>query len=146
MTKTRRQSKAAAAAASETPTREASPVPPQPPTQWTVNIPEDIDFDLLADLLPEEQLESPTPDTILSLYRLVVAQASAVDANQKEMEEARAEAQRKEVELDQALQDREAASKEVESVSETFQHQLQQLEKEKQEIGMLLLSELVFVL
>ncbi|KAI0758624.1 hypothetical protein BC629DRAFT_1444031 [Irpex lacteus] len=46
--------------------------------------------------------------SILPLYRLVVAQASAVDANQKEPEETKAEVQRKEVELDQALQDRDS--------------------------------------
>ncbi len=100
MMKTRRQSKrGAAAAATEANTREPSPVPPQSqtPAQWTVAIPEDLDFDLLADLLPETQLDSPTPETILSLYRLVVAQASAVDANQKELEETKAEVQRKEV-------------------------------------------------
>ena len=136
MTKTRRQSKQAAAAATETATRETSPLPPQSQAQWTVAIPEDLDFDLLSDLLPETQLDSPTPESIISLYRLVIAQASAVDANQKELEETKAEVQKKEVELDQALQDREAASKEVESVSDELQNQVKQLQREKEEIGM----------
>ncbi|KAI0338862.1 hypothetical protein BDW22DRAFT_1362157 [Trametopsis cervina] len=131
MTKTRRQSKAAAVAATEPVTREPSPAPPQ---AWTVHIPEDVDFDLLSALLPETQLDVPTPETIVSLYRLIVAQASETDANQKELEEIRAEVQRKEVELDQALQDRETASNELESVSEGLQNELRQVKQEKEEI------------
>ncbi|KAI0087040.1 hypothetical protein BDY19DRAFT_324018 [Irpex rosettiformis] len=134
MMKTRRQSKQAAAVATGVATRETSPVPPQTQVQWTVAIPEDLDFDLLSDLLPETQFDSPTPESIVSLYRLVVAQASAVDANQKELEETKAEVQKKEVELDQALQDRESASKEVESVSENLQSQLKKIQQEKEEI------------
>ncbi|KAI0693206.1 hypothetical protein BC835DRAFT_1276339 [Cytidiella melzeri] len=134
MTKTRRQSKAVVVANTAPATRETSPVPPQPQIQWTINIPEDVDFELLSDLLPDTQFDTPTPETIVALYRLIAAQASTVDANQKELEETRAEVERKEVELDQALQDRESASKEVESVSENLQNELRQLQREKEDI------------
>lgn len=101
----------------------------------TVNIPEDVDFDLLSSLLPGSNFDSPTPETIISLYRIVVAQASDIDVAFKELEETKAEVQRKEVELDQALQDRETVSKELETVSESFQTELRQVKQEKDDIG-----------
>ena len=75
MMKTRRKSKAAAAAAAqEAATRENSPIPSS--SSFTVNIPEDVDFDALSALLPDVNLSSPAPETILSLYRLILGQAS----------------------------------------------------------------------
>ncbi|KAJ8468503.1 hypothetical protein ONZ51_g9602 [Trametes cubensis] len=133
MMKTRRKSKAAAAAAAaeqhqETITRENSPVPA---ATFTVNIPEDIDFDALSSLLPDVNLTTPTPDTLLSLYRLLLAQSSDTEGVQRELEEARAEIQRKDVELDQALQDRETASSELESTLESVQKELAQVKEER---------------
>ena len=79
MMKTRRKSKAAAAAAAqEAATRENSPVPSW--SSFTVNIPEDVDFDALGALLPDVNLSSPAPETILSLYRLILGQAADTEA------------------------------------------------------------------
>ncbi|KAI0357500.1 hypothetical protein OH77DRAFT_1435746 [Trametes cingulata] len=132
MMKTRRKSKAAAAAAAEqsqeTATRENSPAPA---ATLTVNIPEDIDFDVLSSLLPDVNLTAPTPETVVSLYRVLVAQASESETTQRELEEARAEIQRKDVELDQALQDRETATAELESTVESVQKELAQVKEER---------------
>lgn len=139
MTKTRRQSKAAAAASSaDAPTRDPSPAPSVPPlphiAEGVVSIPEDINYDVLSALLPDVSLESPSPDAIVTLYRLVVAHAGEVDVVQRELEDTKAELQRKDVELDQALQDRESATRDLESVSESVQNELRQTKQEKEAI------------
>ena len=136
MMKTRRKSKAAAAAAAqEAATRENSPVPG--PSTFTVTIPEDVDFDALSALLPDVNLANPSPETIVSLYRLLVGQAADSDATQRELEEARAEIQRKDIELDQALQDRETATSELESTLESVQQELAQMKEERDALGAL---------
>lgn len=140
MTKTRRQSKVAAAAATGTSTRGPSPVPAQEQTTFSVVIPEDVDFDLLSNLLPEMQLDSPSPEAIVSLYRLIAGQASEIDATTRELEGTKAEVERKDIELDQALQDRESASRELETTLENVQNELRQVKQEKEEIGMCLSS------
>lgn len=135
--KTRRQSKAKAAASA---TREPSPVPPTPThADFALSIPEDIDLDVLSTLLPDTRLDTPSPDTIIALYRILVLQASEVEATQRTLEETQAELGRKDVELDQALQDRESVTKEFEALSESLQSELRQLKQEKQEIRALLL-------
>ncbi|TFY64347.1 hypothetical protein EVJ58_g2677 [Rhodofomes roseus] len=142
--KTRRKSKAAAAAAAaeavapqEVSTRENSPVP-TPATHdaiMTVAVPEDVDASVLSGLLPEIDLRAPSPDAIVALYRLVVAQASDGDATQRELEEARAEIDRKNVELEQALQDKESATSELESTLDTVRKELEQVRREKDELA-----------
>ncbi len=133
MMKTRRKSKAAAAAASqETATRENSPAPS---SAFVVNIPEDVDFDALSALLPDVNLSNPAPETIVSLYRLLLGQVADTDAAQRELEDARAEIQRKDVELDQALQDRETATSELESTLEAVQKELAQVKEERDALG-----------
>ncbi|EED81916.1 predicted protein [Postia placenta Mad-698-R] len=143
MMKTRRKSKAAAAAAVEAATaastRENSPAPAPAPlapgASISVAIPEDVDADILSNLLPDVDLSSPSSDVILSLYRLVVAQATESDATQRELEEARADIERKDVELDQALQDRDYAASELESTLDSVRKELEQVKQEKEELG-----------
>ena len=97
-------------------------------------IPQDINLDVLSTLLPDFQLHAPSQDTIVALYRVLVAQASDSDLLHRELEDSKAELQRKDVELDQALQDRESAARELESVSENLQNELKQVKHEKEEI------------
>ena len=106
---------AAATAAQDAATRENSP------TVFTVEIPEDVDFDTLNSLLPDFNLTNPSPDAIVSLYRLLVGQSDEAETAQRELEEARAEIQRKDIELDQAIQDRETATAGLEDTLETVQ-------------------------
>ncbi|KAI0647815.1 hypothetical protein C8Q79DRAFT_924901 [Trametes meyenii] len=133
MMKTRRKSKAAAAAAAaehpqDSATRENTPAPA---TTLTVHIPEDLDFDALSSLLPDVNLTTPTSDALISLYRLLLAHVHDSEAAQREVEETRAEIQRKDVELDQALQDRETATSELEATVEAVQKELAQVKEEK---------------
>lgn len=138
MTLTRRKSKAAAAAAAaqqevvstqETPSASTS-------ATFTISIPSDIDLDALSALIPGEPLELPTEDTVLHLYRTLLAHVTQLDATTHEVEELRAEAEKKEVELDQAYQDRENDKKELENLTENLQKELKTIKSERDELGM----------
>jgi nucleoprotein TPR len=89
-----------------------------------VTIPDDLDFDYLSRLLPDVSFETPSPDTILSLYRLVVTQAGSLETALHDLEESRAENERKDVELDQALQDRESSVSSLEVQVKGLQEEL----------------------
>ncbi|OBZ68761.1 Nucleoprotein TPR [Grifola frondosa] len=134
--KTRRKSKAAAAAAAaaeqESPTRDPSLAPS---ASFTIPLPDDLDLEVLSNLIPAINPISPSPDMILSLYKLIIAQASETDATQRDLEEARAEIERKDVELDQSLQDRETATAELETTLEKVQKELTQVKQEKEELA-----------
>lgn len=134
MTKTRRQSKAKAAAqAAEAESQPSSPLPSQ--VAFTVDIPDDIDTDVLSLLLPETDLESPSRDGIIALYRLVAAQAQENETTQREFENLKADIERRDIELDQAVQDKETAVSELESTLEKVRVELEQAKQEKEESG-----------
>jgi nucleoprotein TPR len=109
MMKTRRKSKAAAAAAADSENEPGSPAA-EDGQRLTVYIPSDIDLDTLSNLLPETSITSQSPEGIIELYRRLVDLASKLDATVRERDDDRADAERMEVELDQALQDKEALS------------------------------------
>ncbi len=119
-TKTRRKSKAAAA----------------DDTQITLTVPEDIDLDVLSSLLPDMSLETPSVDTILALYRLVLDQVADIDTKQQDLDEARAEGEKKDVELDQALQDRETLTSDLDTQIHSLQDELKQVKQERDALCM----------
>ena len=128
--KTRRKSKAAAAAAAQgAATRENSPA------VFTVEIPEDIDFESLTAQLPDVNLANPSPETIAAIYRFFVEQVEQTEFVQRELEETRADIERKDVELDQAIQDRETATSGMETVLDRVQKELSQVKQEKDALG-----------
>lgn len=134
MTKTRRQSKAKAAAqAAEAESQPSSPLPSQP--SFTLDIPDDIDTEVLSLLLPEADLETPSKDAILALYRLVAVQAQEAENTQREVESLKADIERRDIELDQAVQDKETAVSDLESTLEKVREDLKQAKQEKDEIG-----------
>ncbi|KAF9255642.1 hypothetical protein L218DRAFT_1081738 [Marasmius fiardii PR-910] len=107
------------------------------PSSFVVPIPEDFDLDALSNILPEDidiDLNSPSPDAIVSLYQLLLSQSSSLDDTQRQLDESRAEAEKKEVELDQALQDRERQSKDSETQLEIIQDDLKQVKRERDEL------------
>ena len=137
MTLTRRKSKAAAAAAAAHQDAPPSQDTPSPSTftAFTISLPSDIDLDALSGLIPGEPLESPTEDTILHLYRTLLAHVTQLDATTHEVEELRAEAEKKEVELDQGYQDRENDKKEMENLVGNLQRELKTVKTERDELG-----------
>ena len=137
MVGTRRKSKAAAATASAlhdhdgTSTQSIDDHPPP----FNVPIPIDVDIDELSSLIPEVSFTNPTPETIVAVYRLLLVQVAETNATQRDLEESRADVERKEVELDQAYQDAENKSKTLESSLEDVQNQLIATRQEKEQLG-----------
>lgn len=102
-----------------------------------LEIPADIDLESLQSILPHISLTSPSPESIVALYRLLLAQVDEADAIQRELEEARAEGERKDVELDQALQDRESHTNDLEKSLDALQSELKEVKQERDQLGML---------
>lgn len=122
MTNTRRKSKAAAEAGDgEHP--------------LTISIPEDIDEDVLSEIIPDATLTALTPDDVVALFRAVLSQAANIDSMARERDEIRAELERKDIELDQALQDKETSSKDLEDSAESVHEELNQVKRERDELG-----------
>lgn len=135
MMKTRRKAKAAAVdqdmeAASQADEEHA------PNGLSNIEIPDDLDIESLQSILPDTSLTSPTPESIVQLYRVLLAQVEEADSAQRELEEARAEGERKDVELDQALQDKESQSKDYEASLESLQSELKEVKHERDQLGM----------
>jgi len=129
--KTRRKSKAAA---HTEPDQGDSQMAEDNPLH-NIELPPDIDLDSLQNILPDTSLTSPSPESIVSLYRLLLAQVEEADAIQRVLEEARAEAEKKDVELDQALQDRESQTKDLETSLDTLQSELKEVKQERDQLG-----------
>ncbi|KAG8871481.1 hypothetical protein FRB98_000746 [Tulasnella sp. 332] len=84
----------------------SSMVDVEPASPFAISLPPDVSEEQLYALLPESMsLEQPSPESIVQLYRLVIELKEQSDTAAADMDDARAEAQRKEVELDQALMD-----------------------------------------
>ena len=117
---TRRKSKAA----------ELEPAPP-----LHITLPDDIDEDALSNLIPDINLTSLSSDDVLSIYRLLISQLLNLDSAQRERDEARADIERKDIELDQALQDKESLTNDLETSVESVHKELQQLKQERDQLG-----------
>ncbi|KAJ7029278.1 hypothetical protein C8F04DRAFT_1237155 [Mycena alexandri] len=133
MMKTRRKSKAAAAAAADPEHDPGSPTADDN-QRLTVFIPSDVDLDTLSNLLPETSITSQSPEGIIELYRRLIDLASKLDVAVRERDEDRAEVERIEVEMDQALQDKESLTKELEGSSEALQAELKQVKQQRDEL------------
>lgn len=123
MTTTRRKSKAAEHEATET----------QHPL--TLTLPDDVDEEALSNLLPQTNLTSISAEDVVALYRLVVTQVFTLDVSERERDDARAELERKDVELDQALQDKESLSKELEANIVASNEELNKVKEEHDHLG-----------
>ena len=141
--RTRRKSRQAAAAASAAeldvePAESVAPsdAPASPSkVEFSVSIPDDLDLEYLSRLLPDVSYESPSPDAVLSLYRLIVTQAGDLDSALRDLEESRAENERKDVELDQALQDRESSVSSLDVQVKALQEELVRVKQERDTLG-----------
>ena len=101
-----------------------------------MQVPDDIDLDYLSRLLPDFSFETPSADSILSLYRFVVSQAVDFDGSLRDLEESRSEVEKKEVELDQALQDRDSSVSFFETqIKSSLQEELAKVKEERNTFG-----------
>ncbi|KAF8903177.1 hypothetical protein CPB84DRAFT_810991 [Gymnopilus junonius] len=121
MTKTRRQSKAADAESAE--------------GHFNITLPDDLDGDQLSEILPEINLTSLSPDDVVTLYRTLLTHSINLDATERERDEVKAELEKKDIELDQALQDRESSSKDLEASVESVHEELAQVKRERDQLA-----------
>ena len=101
----------------------------------TIVTPEDLDVDTLSSLVPDADFSEPNSEVIISVYRLLLQHVADLNATQRQLDESRAEVEKKDVELDQALQDRESMSKELEQSQESAHVELEKCKREKDELG-----------
>ncbi|KAI5827114.1 hypothetical protein K523DRAFT_340270 [Schizophyllum commune Tattone D] len=128
MMKTRRKAKAAAETASAVSNGgDAGP--------FTIDIPDDVDTDALAAVLPDASFTTPSPDTVLALYRLVLAQGADIDNANRELDAATAEAEKKGIELEQVYQDKDNVARDAEAAVEAANAELAAAKKERDELA-----------
>lgn len=101
----------------------------------TLSLPENVDASIIQTLLPDFDISKPTSDSIIALYRALVQQANTIDEVSQDRDAARAEAQRLEVELDQALQDQDVQSSQLRSNLEEVQSELAEAKRQKEQSG-----------
>lgn len=130
---TRRKSKAKVAVASQP---EAESSQGDATALLSFILPADIDVEALSNLLPGESLESPTQESLEKIYRTLLDQALQLDATTRQAEELAAEIEKKDVEVDQAYQDKENDKKEFESSVENVANELKAVKDERDELGM----------
>ena len=123
MTTTRRKSKAA----------EQEAIEAQHPLALT--LPDDVDEEVLSNLLPETNLTSISAEDVAALYRLLVTQAVTLDVTERERDDARAELERKDIELDQTLQDKEGLAKELEASVEASNEEINKVKEDRDHLG-----------
>lgn len=110
----------------------------QPPTSLSIpTLPDDIDIDVLQGIISPEMgdLHAPSVEFVLTLYRIVHEQSGIEQRLEGDLDETKAELERKDVELDQALQDKEVLANEHEKVVESLHKQVDLLKKERDELG-----------
>ena len=131
MTKTRRKAREDAAHDDEEGPSHAGAT-----TSLPVPVPEDIDLDYLSEILPNiPDFSRVNSDVVAVLYKLVVGLNTDLDGLRREVDELQGEVERKDVELDQALQDKESLSKDLEGNVESVHSELEQLKQEREKLG-----------
>ncbi|KAH6912687.1 hypothetical protein BKA70DRAFT_772156 [Coprinopsis sp. MPI-PUGE-AT-0042] len=109
----------------------------QPSDVLAVSIPDELDQQHLAEILPEiPDLEQVTPDVVVFLYELVAKQYALLDQSQRELDDFKAENERKEVELEQAFLEKETLSKELENSVTSVQEELVQAKQARDKLGL----------
>lgn len=104
-----------------------------------VPIPSDISVDQLKQFLPEDaQLDSPTPEVIIQIYRLILDLHERSEVSATELDEFRADAQRKEVEMEQTLVDIQNEAATAKNEVEKVRKELMGVSAEKDSFGMIL--------
>ena len=135
--RTRRKSKIATSSASQELDSSQTAEEVAQNLSFQLAIPADLDLDALSSLIGDDaSLTEITTESVITLYRTLLAQVSRVDSVQRDLEEARADAERKDIELDQALQDRETTSKDVEVALEAAHNEATRAKQERDEVGL----------
>jgi hypothetical protein len=100
-----------------------------------VELPVDVDVVALATLVPGLAPDALTADAAVALFRTLLAQALELDAHARAADESAAELERRDVELDQAYQDKEQATKDLEASLDLAQRELRAVRDERDRLG-----------
>ncbi|KDQ20838.1 hypothetical protein BOTBODRAFT_320357 [Botryobasidium botryosum FD-172 SS1] len=103
--------------------------------KFSLSFPSDFPLERLKSYLPAVSLAAPTQDDILSVYKYILDHGAGLEDANRALDESRAEVVKKEVELDQALQDHESIVNELRSSVEDVTRELAQVKLEKSELA-----------
>lgn len=102
-----------------------------------VSIPEELDHQHLAEILPEiPDLSSVSADVVVFLYELVAKQYALLDSSQRDMDELRATTEKKDVELEQFVMEKESMSRDWEDTLASVQDELAKAKQERDKLGL----------
>lgn len=105
-------------------------------TALAISLPEDIDVAAIQTLVPDFNIFKPTSESIIVLYRVLTQQASTLDEVLQDRDATRAEVQRLEVELDQAIQDQDVQSSQLRNDLEGVRSELVEVRRQKEQSGL----------
>lgn len=135
--KTRKAATAEVEAEAEDASQDIGTPPPHGILPFTIGpLLSDVDIRSLSEYFPDASLESPSPELVIACYKVIIEQKEKLNEYAEDVEILKAEADRKDVELDQALQDRERVSRELEEAVSSVQGELKALKEEKTQLGM----------
>ena len=99
-----------------------------------IDIPAELDVSPLEELFPDATLKQPTTQTVLMIYRSLLDHIHSISSLNARLEETRAESVRKEVELDQTLQEQDMRFKELEQNLSSRQAEVEYLKSENKQL------------
>jgi hypothetical protein len=99
-----------------------------------VDIPRELDVSPLEELFPDIALKQPTSQTILMVYRSLLDHVQTIGSLNVRLEESRSENVRKEVELDQTLQEQDVRLKELEQSLSSRVAEVEHLKEENRQL------------
>jgi len=99
-----------------------------------------VDEEVLYSVFPDGNFSVVTSDDVIELYRTIIDQSKALDALSRERDDATSAFERKDVEVDQALQDKERVVRELEESVESLQAEASKLKQEKEQLCMIIRS------
>lgn len=108
-----------------------------------LELPSDIDVDQLEELLPDVSPSKLTPDAAVQLYKFILDQARAINDLGVQLEQSQSESLKKEIELDQTLQDHDMRFKELDDALSSRSAEVERLNKEYEAIGELMAARAV---
>lgn len=100
-----------------------------------IQLPSELDLSELSKLIPESSITAPDADAVLHLYNLLLSHSSELEQVKIDYEEAKAENLKKEVELDQAIQDREVLQRESDEAVAEKAREIERLKAERNTLG-----------
>jgi TolA-binding protein len=109
-----------------------------------VELPSDFDVDQLAEMFPNVQLRQPNSQTIAMVYKSLLEQSHSIHTLNLQIEEMRSENMRKEIELDQTLQEHDVRFKELEQNLSLKSSEVDSMKRQNEELCSLSIREFDF--